>query len=577
MDIKTTQCIVINRLYIKNYAIIDELEVGFHSGFNVITGETGAGKSIVIEALSLALGERANTDVIRTGADRSTVECEVQIPQNRKQMINDILAEEEIPAEYPVILRREVRKSGRSRAFINDTPCNVTTQKRMGDLLVDMHGQHEHQSLLNPDTHITFLDEYADHKSLLDAVDESFVHWENVEKAYLDLLRKQRELSEKEDLYKFQLKEIRAVNPSPQELDELEQERKILSNSQRIADLVQTLQQALYEGDTSIYDEIVSAEQYLRELATIDESVAQYVEEIKSSAVTIKEIGNFLNHYGSSLEHEPGRLDAIEERLIALKKLMKKFGPTLDDVLAYQDKIENALQEFENYDIELKKLETQKKNAADNLADACLDLHSSREKAAESMAESTQEILRNLGMEHARFRVDVGYREKENSPVYVEGIPVEAEETGADQVEFFITTNPGEGEKPLARVASGGEISRTMLAIKSVLAGRDGISTVIFDEIDIGISGRISRIVAEQLHALSEYHQVLCITHLPQIASLGHRHYSVGKSVRNDRTITEMKELDDEARIREIATLVGGENISEVTLNNARELLKKTH
>ncbi len=568
---------MINRLYIKNYAIIDELEVDFHLGFNVITGETGAGKSIVIEALSLALGERANTDVIRTGADRATVECEVQVPDSRKQLITDLLTAEELPAEYPLIMRREVRNSGRSRAFVNDTPCNVYTLKQIGDLLVDMHGQHEHQSLLNPDTHITFLDDYANHGTLLQEVQRRYEHWREADRAYQDLQKKQQELSEKEDLYKFQLKEIRAVNPEPGEMEDLEQQRRIVSNSQRIAELVQTLQQMLYEGDTSIYDEIVDAERHLRELAEIDDSVRPYADEINSTALTVKEIGNFLNHYGSSIEHEPGLLDQIEERIIALRKLMKKFGPTLKDVLAYQEKIERTLDEFENYDTELQRLEEKRQQAAGEFTEVCVQLHQSRTKAAQQFADATRGVMHRLGMERAAFRVHVAYRARPNSPIVVDEVPVEVDETGADEVEFHITTNPGEGEKPLARIASGGEISRIMLAIKSVLAGRDGISTVIFDEIDIGISGRISRVVAEQLKNLAEYHQVVCITHLPQIASLGESHYVVGKDVRANRTTTSIHRLEEEERVREIATLVGGDSISEITLNNARELLKKTH
>ncbi|HKJ68758.1 MAG TPA: DNA repair protein RecN [bacterium] len=568
---------MINRLYIKNYAIIDELEVEFHRGFNVITGETGAGKSIVIEALSLALGERANTDVIRAGADRATVECEVQVPDLRKQAITGALTAEELPAEYPLIMRREVRSSGRSRAFLNDTPCNVYTLKQIGDLLVDMHGQHEHQSLLNPDTHITFLDDYADHDTLLRKVQNQSENWREADGSYRDLQKKQEELSEKVDLYKFQMKEIRAVKPEPGEMEDLEQQRRIVSNSQRIAELVQTLQQMLYEGEASLYDEIVEAERHLRELAEIDDSVSPYVEEINSTALTVKEVGNFLNHYGSSIEHEPGLLDQIEERIIALRKLMKKFGPTLEDVLAYRDKIERTLDEFEGYDTELERLEKRRQQAAREFTEVCAQLHRSRANAAQQFAGMTQEIMHRLGMERAAFRVNVAYRDRSNSPIVIDDTPVEVDETGADEVEFYITTNPGEGEKPLAQIASGGEISRIMLAIKSVLAGRDGISTVIFDEIDIGISGRISRVVAEQLKTLAEYHQVVCITHLPQIASLGESHYVVGKDVRVNRTTTSIRQLDEEGRVREIATLVGGDSISEITLNNARELLKKTH
>lgn len=567
---------MIGRLSIQNYAIIDALEVRFQSGFNVITGETGAGKSIVIEALGLALGERANIDVIRTGADRSLVECEVEVTDMRREEIAEVLKSEDIPAEFPLILRRELRSTGRSRAFINDTPCTVSLLKEVGDQLVDMHGQHEHQSLLNPATHITFLDEFADHAPLLQEVEDRYARWIQADREFKQLQKKQRELSEKEDLYRFQLKEIRAAKPTPGEMDDLEQQRKILSNSQRIAELVQALQQKLYEGEASIYDQLVDAQQYLQELAQIDQSVEPYTDEMKSAAVTVKEIGNFLNHYGSSLDHDPAVLDQIEERIVALRKLMKKFGPTLEDVLAYRDRVEAALNEFENYDVELKKLHQQKQDAAHALARACEQLHNSRALAATQLADAAEQVLHALGMERAAFRVKTDYRLQDEGPILINDHPVAADPSGADSVEFYITTNPGEGEKPLAHIASGGEISRTMLAIKSVLAGKDGISTVIFDEIDIGISGRISRVVAEHLRQLADYHQVVCITHLPQIASLGEIHYVVGKQVQDNRTTTSIHRLSEEERVREIATLVGGDTISEVTLSNARELLKRT-
>jgi len=568
---------MITRLYVENFAIIDRIEVSFQPGFNVITGETGAGKSIVIEALGLALGERGNTDMIRTGMNRTIVECEVAISDGRQNEIRNILESEDIPAEFPLILRRELRNNGRSRAFINDTPCAVNVLKSVGDLVVDMHGQHEHQSLLNQDTHITFLDEYAGHQELLSEVQDRYNQWTKADAELRALKKKQRELSEKEDLYSFQLKEIRSVKPDPGELEDLEQERKILSNSQRIAELVQGLQQMLYEGESSVYDQLVMAEHNLRELAQIDESVAEYSEECNSATVTIKEIGNFLNQYGDDIESEPGRLNQIEERIVALRKLMKKYGPTLEDVITYQEKIGNLLDEFENFDSEIKRLAQRKTEAATALADACEKLHESRVKSAEQFSNSTEKILHNLGMEKSAFRVDVAYNLRDEGAIEIDGHTVMPDTSGADTIEFYITTNPGEGEKPLAQIASGGEISRTMLAIKSVLAGKDNISSVIFDEIDIGISGRISRVVAEQLQALAQFHQVICITHLPQIASMGDTHFVVGKHVEDERTQTEIRELDDEDRVEEIASLVGGATISETTLQNARELLQRAN
>ncbi len=566
---------MISNIYIENYAIIDEISVRFHHGLNVITGETGAGKSIVIEALGLALGERANTDVIRIGTNRAVVECEVNVSGTQQDEVNQILTAEDIPRDYPLILRREIRNNGRSRAFINDTPCTVNLLKSVGELIVDMHGQHEHQSLLDADTHIRFLDDYADHEPLLEKVKEEYQNFREIEKRFGKLYKKQKELSEKEDLYKFQLNEIKSANPKAGEIDELEQQRNILSNSQRIAELVQTLQQLMYEGDSSVYDELVRAYELLDELANIDDSINPYLEECNSAAVTVKEIGNFLNHYGGNVESDPGQLNQIEVRIVVLRKLMKKFGPTLDDVIAYQKKLEIMLDEFESFDTEISRLSDKKQQIAMQLATACENLHESRESAAKDFSSSTEHILQRLGMEHARFNVQVNYREFESSEVLIGEMPVEVDMDGADRVEFHITTNPGEGEKPLAQIASGGEISRTMLSIKSVLAGKDGISTVIFDEIDIGISGRISRIVGEELRHLSKYHQVICITHLPQIASLGDVHYMVGKQIVGERTTTEIKELDHEKRVEEIASLVGGETISNATLDNARELLRK--
>jgi len=565
---------MITRLFVQNYAIIEQIEVTFESGLNVITGETGAGKSIAIEALGLALGERGNTDMVRRDTEKILVECEAQVSDIKQPVIEAILKEESIPLEYPLILRREVRANGRSRAFINDTPCTVQVLKNVGDELVDMHGQHEHQSLLNADTHITFLDQYANHDDLLNEAAEKYKAWVEAQNEFRKLKKKQSDLSEKEDLYKFQLKEIQSTRPEPGEIDELEQQRKIMANSQKIAELVQSLQEMLYESETAVYDQLVQAERRLRELAQIDNSVNEYADECNSASLTVKEIGNFLNHYAGSIEHNPRELDHIEERIVALRKVMKKYGPSLEDVIAYRDKIEQMLDEFENYDSELNRLGKARNQAAENLSIACKNLHESRVQAAAKFSRDTEAVLHSLGMENASFRVDVAYKKAENSRVFIDDFPVLAEANGADAVEFFITTNPGEGEKPLAQTASGGEISRTMLAIKSVLAGADGIATVIFDEIDIGISGRISRIVGQQLKKLSKYHQVICITHLPQIASLGTTHFSVGKMVRDERTVTELRKLNHDERVQEIATLVGGRSLSETSLQNARELLE---
>lgn len=567
---------MITRLFVQNYAIIEQIEVTFQEGLNIITGETGAGKSIAIEALGLALGERGNTDMVRRGADRILVECEATVSDVKKPVIDQILKSESIPTEYPLILRREIRANGRSRAFVNDTPCAVHVLKNVGDALADMHGQHEHQSLLGPETHITFLDQFADHADLLGNVREKYNAWRKADEEFRQLKRRQNELSEKEDLYKFQLKEIQSVRPEPGEMDELEQRRKIMANSQKIAELVQSLQAILYESDSAAYDQLIAAEHQLRELARIDDSVNNYTEECNTASLIIKEIGNFLNHYAGTIEHDPQELDRLEERIVALRKLMKKYGPALDDVLKYRDKLRQTLDEFENYESDLNQLATTRKRAADELADACQNLHLSRKKAAVAFAKATEKVLHTLGMENAFFRVSVNIRRSEHSRIFIGETTVMADETGADEVEFFITTNPGEGEKPLAQTASGGEISRTMLAIKSVLAGADGIGTVIFDEIDIGISGRISRIVGQQLKKLSQYHQVICITHLPQIASLGDVHFVVGKEIDGERTKTRMAWLAYDERIQEIATLVGGKSISETSLKNAKELLENT-
>ncbi|MBI3586914.1 MAG: DNA repair protein RecN [Ignavibacteriales bacterium] len=571
---------MLKTLHIKNYALIDEVEVAFESGLNIITGETGAGKSILIDALSLVLGERANSDVVRKGMEKAIVEAIFSVASNKR--VKTVLEANEIEIQEELILRRDVSTKGQSRCFVNDTPATLTVLQTIGDLLVDLHGQHEHQSLLKTETHIDLLDDFGgleglreEYKTVYDSLTALFRELE-------ELQVREHQLKEKRDLYEFQIKEIDAVTPQPGEEDALEAELKILENSEKLFEATSQLHQMLYEGEQALYDQLVLARNQLEDLAEIDKSFEDSKNECASVVAMIGEVAKFIQAYNSKIEFNPERLEQIRERLGQLSLLKKKYGGSIDAIIEQREKIGKEFALAENFETEIKKLKEKIESERKNCSAAAQRLSTKRQELVGKINKSVIAELAKLGISNARFDVKVENRplSKANGNDRIENAYIklgrefyEATPKGMDFVEFHISTNLGEDPKPLVKVASGGEISRVMLALKTILAKSERLPLLIFDEIDVGVSGRIAQSVGKSLKSLSQFHQVISITHLPQIAGLADTHFVVEKKEKDKRTSTRLRKLDIEERVEEVAKLMSGTEITEAGLEGARELM----
>ncbi len=565
---------MLKRLYIRNYALIDEVEIHFGPGLNILTGETGAGKSILIGALGTILGARADTLVVRSGGRKAVVEADFDIA-GRTALESYLRSHDVDGDDSELILRREILDTGRSRAFVNDTPVPVGILEEIGDMLVDLHGQHEHQSLLRWREHVHYLDDFGGHKDLVHTVSRLHEQLIGLLQRLDELEQKQRDLLARRDLLLFQREEIARVDPRAGEEEELLREEKILKNSARLSETTERLYSILYEESGSAFERLASAVTELEQLAEIDSEFGKLVEDFRTAQLLVEDAAVFLQRYSERMEFDPERLEAIRVRLASLSGLKKKYGPTLSEVLAYKERIDQELATLETLDNELDSLRRQKEAARREFGGACLRLSEARHSAAARLQQELPPLLKALGIAGARFEVRLEQEADPAGLAQIDDQSFRAGPHGIDKVEFFIATNPGDRPRPLAKIASGGEISRVMLAFKSLAAASDRIPVLIFDEIDIGISGRVAQAVGRQLRQLSRSHQILCITHLPQIASMGDWHYLVEKVSADGGSQTKVRRLAEEERAEAIARLLGGESISETHLRSAEQLLSE--
>lgn len=567
---------MLKHLHIQNYALIEKLEIDFEQGMNIITGETGAGKSIIIDALSLILGERADTDAIRKGSDKAIVEGIFDISQNKN--IKPILKENEIDISDHVILRREVSIKGISRCFVNDSPVPLSIMKIIGDSLVDLHGQHEHQSLLRTDTHIDLLDDFAGLSPLVEEFKVAHNQLASEVSKLTELQNRQNQIIEKKDLFEFQLKEIDAVNPTPDEEAHLEAELKILENSEKLTEETNQLYNILYDGENSVIDKLNQSLKHIEQLLLIDETFRVLKKETESAEAILKELTASVRDYISNIEFNPEKLEHHRNRLGQIALLKKKYGGSIESLIEFKQKLEAELQLAENFDAEINKVKhaiEEKRKIASELAKK---LTTKRNEAAKRVNSEIVKVLAELGINNSKFetRVDNRFVKQGNSENALVKIGKDFYETtpkGIDFVEFFISTNIGEDVKPLVKVASGGEISRIMLSLKTILAKSEKLPLLIFDEIDIGISGRIAQAVGMSLKNLSKLHQIIAITHLPQIAGLADTHYVVEKVEEGKRSATLLRKLTVDERIYQVAKLMSGTDVTESTLKSAKELI----
>lgn len=554
---------MLTELHIDNFAIIQHLELDFSNGLITFTGETGAGKSIILDAILALMGSRTDTSFIRSGSERAIIEGTFQLNNPNRKIVHEILKREDMldDGDY-VVLCRELRAEGRNIARVNGHNANVSLLRELGSFLVDIHGQSEHLSLLNTRQHIYLLDRYA----LVDKALESYQHdYHQFQAVRLELNTLQKDKLEAErmnDLLSFQSQEIQSARLQIGEEEDLKQERDRLANAEALAS---EAQQALVLLDETNIDSPSISEQMghviknLSTLSRIDLTQSKLLEQAESLQDTINDLTRSLRDYLEQIEFNPKRLEQVEERLNLIQNLKRKYGGSIENILAYAEdarqKLENMAQSGERID----NLQILEKTLLEKLAKSGSELSQIRKEAAKTMAESVEMELKDLNMEGAGFNVEI---RQENSQ---QGLPIDGEkvafdENGIDRVEFMIAPNPGEGFKPLVKIASGGETARLMLALKSVLARADTIPTLIFDEIDQGVGGRVGMVVGEKLWRLARRHQVFCVTHLPQLAAFGDQHLGVRKLVEEGRTRTEVNILSNDERQEELAIMIGGLN-----------------
>jgi DNA repair protein RecN (Recombination protein N) len=564
---------MLSRLFIRNFALIEESSIEFGPGLNVITGETGAGKSILMGALYSILGGPAGADLIRSGADRCQVEGVFEFAVGDPAA--DRLAQLDCPLEDgQLVLRREILAEGRSRALANGLSVPQKRLRQIGALLVDLHGQHEHQYLLDPERHAAFLDAFGGLHEAAAEVASLHRQWREAEQTHARLLAERLSLTEEESLRRQQLEEIRILAPEPDEEDRLAAELKVLENAETLAQLSAELNDLLYQADGSVVEQLGRARRQLDRLVEIDPSLGTWPAALEEVRVRLEDLASAVSRYGHGLEFQPERTEALRQRGEALRRLRRRYGGTLSEVLARADELERQQNRSGELDAEVKIAATQVEERRGRFAGACIDLSAGRRRAARDLGRAVSRGLADLGMPQVDFRAELHDQEDPEGPIEAEGRRWRADQGGMERIEFAIAPNQGEELRPLARIASGGEISRVMLVLKEAIAAKDAVSTLVFDEIDVGISGRIAAAVGRKLRQLSASHQTIAITHLPQIAGLAEHHFSVRKRQAKGRTFTEVHPLAPEERAEEIAALLAGDTVSDTARQHAQEMLR---
>ena len=546
-------------LRIRDYAVIHDLTLELGPGLSVLSGETGAGKSIIVGALSLLLGERASSDRVRTGAKRAMVEAVFDVSDypKLKAQLNDLGIEAE---DGLLILRREVASAGRNRAWINESPTTARTVGEVGRSLVDLHGQHEHQNLLKKDTQRSILDAFGEAEKDASVVAEEFRALSGLEAQLKELRQHRRELASRVDFLRFQIGELDEANVQPGEDEALAEESGRLENSEELLGEATRIHGELYSAEGAITERISGLAQALARLKDWDSSLEGPHKELQEVYHTLAEVGRELGDYVGTVRHDPGRLEEVRTRLDLLHSLKRKYGPTSDDVIEARDRVRAELDELEDGRWDEDTLAADVERVRGSLASAADSLSKKRQEAATRLEQEVEALLPELGLPAGTFKVQL------------EAF-AEVRSHGAESVEFLVSVNAGFPPTALARVASGGELSRIMLALKAILAQVDEVPTMVFDEIDAGIGGQVASLVAAKLKDVARYHQVFVVTHLPQLASRARNHLLVEKSDGEGLAAADVKGLTGEARVREIARMLGGDPESETSQDHARELL----
>ena len=554
---------MLNELSIRNFAIIEALSISFEKGLTVLTGETGAGKSIIIDAIHLLVGGRGSAEFVRHGEDRAEIEGLFQL-DDPNHPIFEKAREFGIEIEDGMaVLRRDISKSGKSICRVNGKLVTISTLREIGSTLVDIHGQHEHQELMDETMHLLLLDQFGGEKisSALIEYQKVYSAYEKKQKQLKNLSENDQQMAHRLDLIKFQLDEIQSADLKLNEDEDLLEERKRLSNFERIYESLQSSYDGL-QGERKGLDWISLVMGHIQAAADLDPAYKEVADAVSNSFYQLEDAARTLRNDLDFLEFDPSRLTEIEDRLNEIQRLKRKYGKSVDEILEYAAKIEEEIETLQNKESHIDKLEKELISLRKDLQIEAEEVTNLRKKAAEKLTKLIHKELKELYMEKTVF--EVYFSEKTGAFT----------KNGADIVEFYISTNPGEPSKPLSKVASGGELSRIMLAMKSIFSKHQGVTSIIFDEVDTGVSGRVAQAIAEKIHNVSVNSQVLCISHLPQVAAMADNHLYIAKNISDGRTRTSVKTLNESEKIKEIGRMISGAEITDLTKEHAKELLQ---
>lgn len=561
---------MLSQLNISNFAIIEKLEISFPPGLNIISGETGAGKSIIINAVNLLLGARASSHLIRQGAREARVEGLFHLSGDPE--LDQLLAREGISFDGELLIKRSISREGRNRVLINGTMVTLAFLGALGGKIISISGQNEHQMLLRAERQLQVIDEYGGLIDERDSLARKVRRYRTLRSRLQELLDNAQRVKDAQELARFQIQEIEQAGIREGEEQELEAEKLRLQHAEELLQGIREGYRLLYEEERSAYSTVSLAHKLLEGLATVEPRLKALCDSLKESLAGVEDVAFSLRDLEHGIEVDPQRLEQVLERLRVLNQLKRKYGPTLSDVLKFKENLEKTVSSAQDLDHEIEELKGELEVLAAQIREQARELSSQRKTVARELESKVERQLNDLHMGGTRFRVEFRDRSAQvqgGNGGGIEGI----EEDGLDEVEFMIAPNVGESLMPLSKIASGGELSRIMLALKSILASTTSVETVIFDEVDSGISGAVAEVVGEKLEGLARYHQILCITHLPQIASKGKSHFLVKKEVVSGRTKTVITQLDQEQRVKEIARLLGGKKITKQAISHAREML----
>ena len=543
---------MIKRLFIKDFAIINELELPIKGGLTIITGETGAGKSIILKSLGIALGSKADKVDVRSGQDKSVIEAEVDESGNS-------------------VYRRLISKAGRVRSFINEEPISEADYRLAAKVFADFHGQNAQQFIMNSKTHIDFLDRFCRLEDKVLEIESCYNDYIMIDQQIIDLKELSENALSKKELIEFQLNEINSIDPKVDEDIELSKQFKRLNNVDELISTLKNLNQSLTENEHSIYRQLSSVVSDLDKISNYDDSIKSYVEIVKQSSVAIQDASSGLLNYADSVDNDPSLMLEVEERLHSIERLKRKYGGSIESVHEYLNEALEELSELTNVDKKIDSLNEERNYLIGKYQRLADEVHHVRSNSVEHIEKQIQNEMFELNIPKAQFVISITNKNYPQSNILFENIGVVFGSKGYDQIEFFFSANPGESPKPLSKIASGGEVSRIMLAIKSVLKKSDPVATLVFDEIDAGISGQAAEKVSEALEKLSKDKQVICITHLPQIASKADHHIYISKKIDNEKTVVSARYLSEDEKVNAIAELFSGEIIPSEGLNTAKQ------